>query len=546
MTERTSTGEPIDPERQTWDAIVVGAGMGGGTLGYALAAAGQKVLFVEKGASTLFSNPSAIRGCYPDDVLHFDRLPQAEQVRQLVAAGRSVDEIEDVSGRKRRHYHAMIGGGVGGSSALYGMACERLFPSDFTPRAAHIDADGSTLPEAWPISYQQLAPWYTAAEKLYRVRGTPDPLRPAHEAEHLLPPPPTTPGNAELAEHFAAHGLHPYRIHLACEHLPQCHTCQGILCAQPCKNDAGRICVGPAVEQHGAALMTGAVALKLEADRTRVTEVVCDWRGKKIALRGKQVVLAAGGLYTPLLLLNSKSADWPQGLANDSGQVGRNLMRHCIDLVILKAKSIPDTGGEVRDKEICFNDWYDGPLGKLGTIQSLGPIPPLGFLLNQPAFQGLQWSRPVAMRLWRSITTRAIVLAAIMEDLPYADNFLVPASPPITPEGRQQVQMSFHLRAPEQRRLKVFQHELRRVLRAYKPIQLRAATDNTAIAHITGTCRFGGDPRTSVLDPCNRAHGLDNLYVVDASFFPTSGGINPSLTIAANALRVADQLLERR
>lgn len=545
MTERTSTGEPIDPERQTWDAIVVGAGMGGGTLGYALAAAGKKVLFLEKGASTLLSQPDAIRGRYPDEALHFDRLPHAEQVRQLVAAGRSIDEIEDVSGRKRRHYHAMIGGGVGGSSALYGMVCERLFPSDFTPRATHIDADGSTLPEAWPIGYHELAPWYTAAERLYRVRGTADPLRPAHESDHLIAPPPLSAGNSELTEHFASHGLHPYRVHLACEHLPQCHTCQGVLCAQECKNDAGRICVGPAVQRHGAALMTGATALQLEADRTRVAEVVCQWRGRTLALRGKQIVLSAGGLYTPHLLLNSKNAHWPQGLANDSGQVGRNLMRHCVDMIILKAKTIADTGGEVREKEICFNDWYDGPLGKLGTIQSLGPIPPLGFALNQPAFRWLQWFRPVVTRLWRGLTSRAVMLAAIMEDLPYADNFLVPASPSITPEGRQQVRMSFHLHPPEKRRLRVFQHELNRVLRAYKPIQLRAATDNTAIAHITGTCRFGDNPKTSVLDAYNRAHGLDNLYVVDASFFPTSGGINPSLTIAANALRVAEQLKER-
>lgn len=545
MTDRLADGEPIDPERQEWDAVIVGAGMGGGTLGYALAAAGKRVLFVEKGSNTLLSESTAVRGRYPDEALHFDRLPHDEQVRQLVAAGRSIDEIQDISGKKPRHYHAMIGAGVGGSSALYGMVCERLFPADFTPRQTHTDPADSTLPEAWPVSYEDMAPWYTQAERLYRVRGQADPLRDAAEAAHLLPPPPMAPGNSELFGHLESQGLHPYHIHLACEHLPECFSCQGFLCKQECKNDAGRMCVEPAVQRHGAALMTGATVLSLEANRTAVQGVVCRWRDRTLTLRGKTVVLAAGGLYTPALLFNSKNEHWPTGLANASGQVGRNLMRHCVDMLLIKAKSIPDTDGEVREKEVCFNDWYHSPLGKLGTVQSLGPIPTLGFALNQPAFRWMQTFRPILTRLWRGLTSRAIMLAAIMEDLPYADNYLAPASPAITPHGRQQVRLKFHLHPSELRRLKVFRSEINRVLMPYKPLQLRAATDNTAIAHITGTCRFGTDRRTSVLDATNRAHDLDNLYVVDGSFFPTSGGINPSLTIAANALRVAAHLQER-
>lgn len=542
-----STAElPAEIERTTWDAIVVGTGMGGGTLGHALAERGHRVLFLEKGLPHLH-HPHAVRGAYPDDGPEYRRLSETERLRRLMEGGRSIDEMVDLSAKKRKTFRPFIGGGTGGSSALYGMVCERLFAEDFTPRSQHPDADGSTLPESWPIRYQDLSPWYAAAERLYRVHGSADPLRPQDSPESLLPPAPLTPGNAELFEHFSARGMHPYHLHMACETLPGCQTCQGRLCTTICKNDAATCCVEPAVTRFGAQLLTEATAFRLDADRTRVARLICHWRGRELVLRGKYVILAAGALISPSLLLSSKNEHWPQGLANEHDQVGRNLMRHCIDMVVVQAKSARVVEGQ--SKEIAFNDLYfasdaAGMRAKLGTVQSLGPIPTLGFFLNQQGMEHMRFFRPLLRWFWKRFFTRALGLAAIMEDLPYHENRVFPAAA-TGPDGRQHLHLEYRFHASEERRLKVFRQEFTRILQGYRPLTLRAASDNTAIAHVCGTCRFGDDPRVSVLNCDNRAHGLDNLYIADASFFPSSGGINPSLTIAANALRVAEHLHQR-
>ena len=161
-----------------WDVIVVGTGMGGGMLGYSLARSGRRVLFVEKGRSTLPGTPGTIRAAMPE--LAEPRAYRSAEAYYdaLARAGRSTDEIEDISGRFPKRFMPFIGSGTGGSSALYGMVCERFFVQDFTPRQNFRDPGDSTVPEAWPITYDQMSPWYAEAEKLLGVRGAPDPLRP--------------------------------------------------------------------------------------------------------------------------------------------------------------------------------------------------------------------------------------------------------------------------------------------------------------------------------------------------------------------------------
>ena len=163
----------------------------------------------------------SLRGCYPEDRDDFTRLDAAGRLDRLILGGRSIDEIEDVSGKKPVRFTPYIGGGAGGSSALYGMVLERLFASDFTPRGNFQSLGASTIPESWPIDYQQLRPWYARAEELYQVHGAPDPLRPGDVDCRLIPSPPLTPANAELAEHLHKQGLHPYQMHMGCEHLPE-------------------------------------------------------------------------------------------------------------------------------------------------------------------------------------------------------------------------------------------------------------------------------------------------------------------------------------
>ncbi len=542
--------DPSEISRQHWDVIVVGTGMGAATAGYALARSGQRVLFCEKGLSPL-AHDRALCGGYAETFFPYAEVPQPKHAHLLSRAGRYVGQVEDRSSRQIRNFVPFVGEGAGGSSALYGMALERFFPADFEPRRNFPGASETTLPEAWPISYSELVPYYESAERLYRVRGTPDLLRAEDRPIRCGPPPALTPAAAELFEFFRRRGLHPYRLPLACEFVAGCQCCQGYLCERNCKNDAGRICLEPAISLYGAKLLDGCEVVKLEANRTTVTGVVCKGQDGLLTLRGKVVVLGAGALETPGLLLNSASPDWPQGLANDVMLVGKNLMRHYIDLYLVT----PQISGALdnRQKEFAFNDFYQTNGSKLGSVQSFGRLPPASVLaasLAQDLRDGpLPWlspllrlARPVLTSLLERLVERSMVLATILEDLPYADN-LITAVPEQSRTGGARLSITYKIRTHEKERIEAFRAAMKSVLEPYRYKMLKQAENNQRIGHACGTCRFGLGPRASVLDKHNRAHGLSNLYVVDSSFFPSSSGTNPSLTIAANALRVADAIL---
>jgi choline dehydrogenase-like flavoprotein len=417
------------------------------------------------------------------------------------------------------------------------MVLERFFPADFAGGLSNGTA-GSLQGTRWPIAYEELRPWYDAAERLYRVRGEADPLRPT-EAGALLPASDFSREGAVVFSTLVQQGMHPYRVHVACEARDGCGTCQGYLCAAECKNDAARMCVSPAVREYGASLLTECVALTLEAGPASVKHLVCSWRGQRLVLRAKTYVLAAGALLTPAVLLNSKSASWPNGLANHSGLVGRNLMRHAIDLYVLtRAPRLPPGA---PTKELAFNDFCGSE--KLGTVQSFGVAMPLGYLRNRPGLNLWRLLGPAAPWLWRHHDRRPI-LGAILEDSPSIENRVEPRGEPDAAR-RYRLALRYRLHADDLARRRRFRLVLAKVLAPFKPVRVRGTTDRPALGHVCGTCRFGVDPQTSVLDSCNRAHGLSNLYVVDGSFFPSSGGMNPALTIAANALRVAYHLNRR-
>jgi len=521
--------------RRHWDCLVVGTGMGGATAGYALAQAGRSVLFLEKGRFAAL-HPDTLRGAYPEPLFPDGTAPAARHAPILARSGRFFEEIRNGAHR----FIPLIGCGTGGSSALYGMAMERFFPGDFEPRRHFPQARESSLPETWPIGYQDLEPWYDRAEALYGVRGGRDPLRPA--SPPLVPRPPLGPRNSELFAHFRQRGLHPYPLPVACDFLPGCECCQGFLCPRDCKRDAGRVCLEPALRQHGARLLDECEAVRLEADRHRVTGVVCHKGGKTFTLNADRIILAAGALSTPSLLLRSASELWPQGLANTSGQVGRNLMRHGVDLYLVFTKA----GGDNRQKEIGLSDFYLADGHKLGTLQSFGSLPPASVLAatlakeikdSHPWLAPLfEWIRPLVRGALSALFERGILLAAIMEDLPYSENRIVAGPPP---------GIEYRLPPPDLERVGQFRKRVASALRPYRFLRLAQAEKNSMLAHVCGTCRFGDDPRTSVLDAYNRTHDLDNLFVLDASFFPSSGGTNPALTIAANALRVAEHMLRR-
>ncbi|GFG50521.1 glucose-methanol-choline oxidoreductase [Mycolicibacterium agri] len=530
-----------DAERVFWDVIVVGTGMGGGTLGYSLARSGRRVLFVEKGRSTLPGAPGTIRDSLPELAEpQAGRSPDA-YYDALARAGRTTDEVEDATGRFPRRFVPFLGSGTGGSSAIYGMACERFFVRDFTPRQDFRDPGESTVPEAWPITYDDLRPWYAEAEKLLRVRGEPDPLRPETADLDLPAPPPFSPANQLLADYLTGRGLHPYHLPMACDYSDDCSTCHSHLCNRACKNDASRNCVLPAVTEHGARLLPQCRVVRMDADDTQVRRVICQDRSGTVALRAKLVVLAAGALISPVLLLNSRSGDWPGGLANGSDLVGRNMMRHLIDLIEIW----PEPGCKITgaNKEIGLNDFYFWEGQKYGTVQSFGSMPPMEMLTNRPGWRpkALRLVHPAARRIYERYFNGGLVLAPLMEDLPYLDNRVLPSAHPSS-NGRQRLRIQYRLHKSEIERRATFSRQLKELFKPFRTVILRGAEDNEALAHVCGTCRFGTDPKSSVLNPQNRAHEVDNLYVVDSSFFPSSTGVNPSLTVAANALRVADHI----
>ncbi|BBU20418.1 GMC family oxidoreductase [Mycobacterium xenopi] len=531
---------PREAEHAVWDVIVVGTGMGGGTLGYSLARSGRKVLFLEKGRSTLPGVPGTIRSSFPELAEPRAGRSPAAYYDALARAGRSIDEIEDISWRLPRRFLPLIGSGTGGSSAIYGMVCERFFVRDFTPRQNFRTPGDSTVPEAWPLSYEQLSPWYAAAEKLLGVRGQPDPLRPEAAAVDLPPAPPFSTDNQVLVDYLVGRGLHPYHLPMACDYTEGCLTCTGYLCHRSCKRDAARNFLMPAVVEHGAQLLTECRVVCLDADRTRVQRVICEHRSGMLALRAKVVVLAAGALVTPVLLLSSRSGDWPQGLANGSGWVGRNLMRHLLDLVEIWPQA--DSKITEPSKQIGLTDFYFWEGQKYGTVQSMGSVPPIEYFTNHPGwpFKVMRWMSPAARPIYERFSG-GLVLAAIMEDLPYLDNRVLPSDRPSV-DGRQRMRIQYRLHPNEVERRAVFLRQLKQVFEPFRKITIGAAKGNGHLAHVCGTCRFGTDPKSSVLDPQNRAHEVDNLYVVDGSFFPSSAGLNPGLTIAANALRVAAHL----
>ena len=541
---------PEDPERTVWDVVVVGAGMGGATAGYELARRGKRVLFLERGRF-LQREPGAERGDLgdqssdPDTRLRRGHWPLS--IEGTVRVGDGINRLQAALSAGELDFFAPLGCGTGGSTILYGATLERFFPSDFRPREKFPDAPGATLPDAWPIGFEELAPYYEEAERLFHVQGSPDPLHPKN-GDALTPPPALNDRDQDVFEFLTRKGLHPYRLHVGCSFQPGCDGCGGRLCLRACKSDAGWVCVVPAIERFGAKLMAECEVLRLHADASRVTSVECRWRGGTRSIRARTVVVASGALMTPVLLLSSRSEHWPDGLANRSGLVGRNLMVHCGDMIaVIPDRARPSLG---FNKSLSFNDFYEHEGKKLGNVQSVGVAVDTGSVfghLQQTLGKAPRWLRGWIPRLALRVAARvgafyfrnAVVFGSIVEDLPYLENRVVP-----DPARKNGMRFEYRYTDDLARRNESLRRGLARRLGRTRVVTLTRPL-NLNFGHPCGTCRFGDDPATSVLDADNRAHGVENLYVVDASFFPSSSGTNPSLTIAANALRVARRIAER-
>jgi choline dehydrogenase-like flavoprotein len=312
-----------------------------------------------------------------------------------------------------------------------------------------------------------------------------------------------------------------------------------------CKGDTTRFCLRPALERHGAKLLTECEVSRIEASAEAVRFVHATWKDRELRIPARTVVLAAGGFMTPAILLRSQSEDWPDGLANSSGLVGRNLMLHSGDFIAIRPPKQVAFSGPM--KAISLNDFYVRKGKKLGTLQSVGvtasPGLVLGYLRGQVEKDPTWWLK-LARPFFRPVAHAAAfffrhagMLATIVEDLPYYDNRVV-----VDLEDRNGMRFEYTYSEDLRQRNRLLRREIAEAVAPLRTQVLVGGERNLNYGHVCGTCRFGDDPNESVLDRDNRSHDLPNLFVVDSSFFPSSSGTNPSLTISANALRVADAI----
>lgn len=500
-----------------FDVIVVGTGMGGGTIGRRLAEAGLSVLFVERGPAGLRAEETELdAGIW-------------EQEARLVRGFLPEPMTAEVDGLSTT-FNAPLGAGVGGSSVFYAATLERPEPHDLDTSADMPHPTGG-----WPVSYAEMRPYFAEAEEMFAVCGTANPLG----GGDPIPAGPTMPpADKALFDAMQKAGLHPYQGHMALRHLENCASCLGRKCPRTCKMDGRSAGVEPALATGRAALLDLTEVTRLNAGADGITTITASRQGEEITLTARAYVLAAGALTSPRLLLAS-------GLANETDLVGRNLMFHLNEILALWPGRAHK--GSAATKALAFRDTYRDGTTRLGMVQAMGIVARYGEIVHflnmafdrsplrrlRPLRQLTRLPAAVAMKMFGE----AKLFVGILEDLPYADNRVVFDS-----KDPRKLKITYSI-APELRaRRKTFRRAIRKGLRGVRTVFLGAGPELNW-GHPCGTLRFGHDPETSVLNRDCRAHGLVNLWVADASFMPTSMGVNPSLTIAANALRVGDAIV---
>lgn len=506
------------PTTDRFDICIIGTGAGGGTLLRRLAPTGLRILVLERG------------GFLPRERENWDE-------REVFTNGRYLAKEQwlDAEGKPFAPYTHYW---VGGNTKVYGAALLRLRESDF----GEVRHYGGVSPE-WPISYDDLEPYYTEAERLYSVHGEAgaDPCEPRRSAPFPFPAVEYEPRMRELSNGLAAQGLRPFPCALGVR-LPQDESpggprtvlsnFDGYPDITQSKADSEVVSVTPALARPNVTLVTGARAERLETDPSgrRVTRVVVDRAGRRETYEADLFVVACGAVNSAALLLRSANDAHPNGLANSSGLVGRHYMCHNNGIAIaVVSKHNPSQ----FQKAFAITDFYhraDDSELPLGTIQLMGK-PDAEFLESL-----MREHRPGVPKseLWR----HTIDFFLTAEDLPDPENR-------VTVEPSGQIRLRYrenNLEAYARLRAKLVHF----FERAEGPTPfVGPKLGISGVSHQSGTLRFGNDPRASVLDTDCRAHDLDNLFAADSSFFPSSGAVNPSLTIMANALRVGDRIIER-
>jgi choline dehydrogenase-like flavoprotein len=515
-----------------YDVIIIGSGAGGGTLAHRLAPSGKRVLILERGP-------------------YVTRERENWDTKAVNVEGRyqTKEEWRDRHG-KQLHPHTNYY--VGGNTKFYGAALFRMRKEDFGELAHH----GGMSP-AWPIEYSELEPYYSAAEHLYEVHGERgvDPTEPYASAPYRYPRVSHEPRIEQLHEDFAAAGVTPFHVPLGImldeksrhtSRCIRCATCDGHPCLVSAKSDAQVVCVDPALTYRNVSLVTDAYVSQLEtnASGTAVTAVHVERHGERETYRGDIVVSSCGAINSAALLLRSVNARHPHGLANSSDLVGRNYMGHTNSVLMAVSKCPNPT---VFQKTLAVNDFYFGSPEwhyPMGHISFVGKLDGVTLSAGAPAIAP-GWTLDLMAK-------HSLDFWLTSEDLPDPENRvtldrrgnIVLSYRPNNEEGHKRLVAKLEALMKSQRACPIHGRDCH-VGVFSRNLYVGQRIPLAGVAHQNGTLRFGRDPRTSVLDASCKAHDLDNLYVVDGSFFPSSAAVNPALTIMANAMRVGDLLLER-
>ena len=500
--------------RAEFDLVIVGTGAGGGTIARALSETGRRILVVERGDFV----PVEDQNWSPDAVWKDLRY-------------RTTERWFDERGEPfvpYTHYN------VGGNTKFWGSVLYRLREEDF----GEIEHRDGVSP-AWPIDYETLAPYYDRAEQLYQVHGAvgDDPTEPPRGPYHHGPVP-HEPVMARIVERLRAQGLHPSPLPLGVLNpraeggCALCATCNSFPCKLHAKSDAETCGIRAAIAQPNVTLWTNAYAerLRTSTDGTRVEAVEVRRAGGVVGVEAPVIIVACGAVNSAALLLRSATPQHPRGLANSSGLVGRRYMAHLATM--LQGFHPWRTNDTVFQKTVAINDFYLPGRGRaypLGQIQSQGRTHGvMAKVVGDTMVPGIPlW----AYTAW---CNRGVDWLAMSEDLPDPDNRVT-----VDEHGR----ISLAYRANNVAAHEELVREATRMLKRLGFWRVMAHSHKSKnTTHQCGTLVFGRDPATSVLDPFCRTHDVRNLFVVDASFFPSSAAVNPGLTIAAQALRVADHL----
>lgn len=504
---------------EKYDFIIIGTGAGGGTLAYKLAPTGKKILLLERG----------------------DYVPREKEnwsSEEVFAKGRYTAK-ESWYDKKDNLFHPGIHYCVGGNTKFYGAALLRLRAEDFE----ELKHEGGISP-AWPISYEDLAPYYLEAEKLYSVHGERgvDSTEPPETNPFPQPPLAHEPRIQQLYEELKGEGLHPFPLPMGVRHPDSpagtpliLDRFDGYPDPTETKADAHVCCVREALKHPNVTMMTNCYVESLETDNIgrKIKTVHATQNGQPLEFTAENIVVSCGAINSAALLLRSASSAHPNGLANGSDVVGRHYMAHNNSVIMaLSTEPNPTRFG----KTLGLNDFYFGdkdyafPMGHIQMVgksdvwnlKSEAPIPVPDFPLEYMAGHSLDF--------WLT-----------SEDLPALNNQVL-----LKKDGS----IAIHYYPNNLKAHTQLQSKLKAVLENLdlqphilpKHIYLGKQIPIAGTAHQAGTIRFGHDPELSALDTNCKAHEVDNLYVIDGSFFPSIAAVNPSLTIMAMALRVGEHL----